>query len=67
MKENKKSFAELTKSLQPIEENQEGMLKGGFASITASVNRDIIINAGACANTNCQSCNTAGCYMCYAI
>ncbi|MDO9399680.1 MAG: hypothetical protein Q7T79_03300 [bacterium] len=65
MKENKKSFSELTKSLQPLEENQEGMLKGGFASLSSS-SESILpeINGFGCGktNTNCQGGNcVAGC------
>lgn len=63
MKQNKKSFDELSKSLQPLKENQVGMLKGGFASLSASTNLADPINGISCpTNTNCHGANcVAGC------
>jgi hypothetical protein len=62
---DQKNFNELIKKLQPLEENQEGMLKGGFASVSAETETEKEWNGIACkdeTNTNCAGANcVAGC------
>ena len=64
MKNTKKTFLELSKQLKPLEDSFEGQLKGGFASLSASIlNKDRDINGISCpTNTNCHGGNcVAGC------
>jgi hypothetical protein len=64
---NQKTFNELAKNFQPLEQTHEGMLKGGYASLEADM--DVIdvgeVNGIACkdqTNTNCAGANcVAGC------
>lgn len=60
MKNSKKSFQVLVSKMEPLTENQEGKLKGGFASFTGLSSSAIGKNKD-CKNKNTNSGTSCSC------
>ena len=60
MKNSKKSFQALVSKIEPLTENQEGKLKGGFAAFTGLTNS--VLEANQCTiNRNRNSSKQCAC------